>query len=104
MEPAFCFSFMREARPECQITGVDLSAEQLATTQRRYADVTLWQGDIAAYQPEGGALFDSIWCNACFGNFYQPKEALTHMATLLRHGGRVLVTHPLGAGFCANPA
>ncbi|MCL6269460.1 class I SAM-dependent methyltransferase [Sansalvadorimonas sp. 2012CJ34-2] len=94
------FDFMLSLYPGCRITGVDLSSAQIHNARARFPQkpIKFWQGDIADYNP-GTERFDAAWCNACFGNFYNQNRVVRHIASLLKPGGRLLVTHPLGYEF-----
>ena len=93
------FKPMRQLYPNCHITGVDLSIRQLQTAQSRYKDCDFWHGDILDYTPDNNHQFDAVWCNACFGNFYNQQSVVGHISDLLKPGGRLLITHPLGFDF-----
>ena len=60
----------------------------------RCADVA----DLPAYE----GPFDAAVFNASFGNVYEQREALVRTALLLRPGGAVVVSHPLGAAYVAG--
>lgn len=89
--------FLRAALDRPAIHAIDLSAQQLANLSSRYPDVSTHQGDIVDFTCEHA--FDLITCNACFGNFYCQKTALSAMASLLKPEGVIALMHPLGASF-----
>lgn len=89
--------FLRAALDRPAIHAIDLSAQQLANLSSRYPDVSTYQRDIADFTCEHA--FELITCNACFGNFYCQKTALSAMASLLKPDGIIALMHPLGAGF-----
>lgn len=65
--------------------------------------VRAWQGDfldLPAFQGPASA----ITMNAVFGNFASPRDALIKAALLLRPGGHLLISHPMGRAWHAQLA
>jgi riboflavin kinase len=60
--------------------------------------VRIWQGDVAELPAYQGP-FDAAFFNAVFGNLYDPREALLKVALMMRPGGYVIISHPLGRGW-----
>lgn len=60
----------------------------------RCADVA----DLPAYE----GPFDAATFNASFGNVHSQRDTLIATALLLRHGGCVVVSHPLGKAYVAK--
>lgn len=87
-------------RPE-DITGCDLSKNMLSEASNRYPGVRFWQGDFLDFPGLPGA-FQAIFFNACLGNFYNQEEVMARAAFLLASGGRIVISHPMGAGFVAQ--
>ncbi|HMO22945.1 MAG TPA: class I SAM-dependent methyltransferase [Candidatus Melainabacteria bacterium] len=92
-------------RPE-DIVGCDLSAEMLARARASYPEVFFWQGDVADIALAMGEVlpahihaFDRVFFNACFGNMFDQKLALTSAIAVLKVGGQIILSHPLGARF-----
>lgn len=95
--------------PPCQVTGVDLSPKLLAVFRERFPEAAAVEGDFLDYWPpslsskEGEILntdedkVDSIVFNACFGNLYDPADHLCHASDMLRTGGSIVISHPLGS-------
>lgn len=85
------------------IVGLDLSEKMLSGARSRFGQVYFCQKDIAAARPEDFPshlrIFDVVFFNACFGNMFDQKEALTAAVTLLAEEGRTIISHPLGVGF-----
>ena len=96
-----------------QIQGLDLStkmAEQaraqstklLDTDANKRHSILVEVGDISNWEntKEDGAPYDLVVANACFGNFWDPAQALSQMTKHLRLGsGLLCITHPLGSQF-----
>ncbi|KAJ8613481.1 hypothetical protein CTAYLR_002137 [Chrysophaeum taylorii] len=83
------------------VVGVDLSSEMIAAAEAPNA--TFWCGDVVDYEDawveSGEPPFDAAVFNACFGNVFDQKDALRAAAAVVRPGGQVVVSHPLGAAF-----
>lgn len=80
------------------IVGCDLSVAMLTEAQKRYPDVRYWHGDVIEL-PESLGPFDVVFFNGMFGNVWDQRETLQTISTHLTQGGRVLISHPLGAAF-----
>lgn len=93
--------FMENGVVPSAITGCDLSSEMLAEAQKRYPAANFWQGDLLEF-PLNYRLFDAIFFNACFGNFFDQLSALEHCVKLLLPKGQIVISHPLGNPFVAQ--
>jgi riboflavin kinase len=97
-----------------RITGVDLAPAMVKLAVKHAAavlsehagtgmakhEISVVQGDISQYGlDDDSPLFDAIVANACFGNFWDQASVLQHLTSLLRTGGSLFITHPLGADF-----
>ncbi|KAJ1459288.1 hypothetical protein M885DRAFT_560626 [Pelagophyceae sp. CCMP2097] len=91
------------------VVGVDLSVEMLVEAEMLQDaeppdSVEYWQGDVIDYcteapQATGFQAFDSVVFNACFGNLFSPAEALQAVERIVKPGGSIFVTHPIGSAF-----
>lgn len=61
-----------------------------------------YQCDIAAV-PAADASFDAILCTEVLEHVAEPIKAIAEMARLLRPGGRLMLTAPLGSGIHQEP-
>ena len=63
--------------------------------------ITVQVGDISHWEPQPPSVscYDLVVANACFGNFWDPRQALQSMTELVRVRGLVCISHPLGADF-----
>ena len=91
---------------ESDVTGVDLCASMLAHARARFPSATFIQGDFLDVEADDDRVmwstaepYDVVVFNAVFGNLYDQRAALAHAAALLRPGGSVVISHPLGAAF-----
>ncbi len=90
--------FLEEGLQMSNIAACDLSAKMLAEAKTRYPAATFWQGDIVDL-PGNAGKFDAIFFNACFGNIYDQKKALSACGGRLSPGGKIVLSHPLGKIF-----
>ncbi len=83
------------------ITGVDLSEEMLKNARERFPQVHFIKADILDADTVIGKAnqFDAAFFNACFGNIFDQKMALEKTKALLRSGGSIVISHPLGKRF-----
>jgi SAM-dependent methyltransferase len=78
-----------EVTPSERVVGVDLAAAHVAAAKRHVPpDVQIRQGNLfdALFEP---ASFDLVWCVNTINHLTDPVAGVIHLATLLRHGGRV---------------
>ncbi|MGB1270874.1 MAG: class I SAM-dependent methyltransferase, partial [Endozoicomonas sp.] len=86
--------------PHCRLVAVDLSGEMLDVLSARFPEVICVQGDVMDYKDSES--FDCIWCNACFGNFYDPSAVFRHLCELMAPGAVLNISHPMGRKFQAG--
>lgn len=98
--------FLEAGVRAADIVGCDLSTEMLTRARANYPDVVFWQGDAADIASAIGkdlpahiGAFDRVFFNACFGNMFDQKLALASALSVLKVGGQVILSHPLGARF-----
>jgi riboflavin kinase len=86
---------------EENIVGVDLTDAMLNQARERFPKVNFINADILDTDAVIGKpdQFDAIFFNACFGNLYDQKLALERTRKLLRSGGCIIISHPLGKRF-----
>ena len=92
------------------VLGCDVSAAMVAAAERAHPPPGLCgnergarfrRGDVADLPAYEGP-FDAAFFNAVFANVHDQREALFRAALLLRPGGCVVVSHPLGAAYVAQ--
>ena len=94
-----------QARGVADYLAVDVSAPMLARLAADHAPspsvlgndpaIRTWVGDVESVPAYQGPA-DAIFFNAVFGNVADQASALTAAALLLRPGGYVVVSHPMG--------
>jgi len=70
------------------------------TTLGNEGGVRTWLGDVESVPPYEGQA-DAVFFNAVFGNVPDQRSALLAAALLLRPGGHIVVSHPLGRAWHA---
>jgi SAM-dependent methyltransferase len=78
-----------EVMPSERVVGVDLAAAHVAAARLRVPpEIQIHQANLydALFEP---ASFDLIWCVNTINHLIDPVDGVIHLATLLRHGGRV---------------
>jgi riboflavin kinase len=100
------------------ILAVDLSDDMLAELRRTHGGgggsssndndplgntpaVRTWRGDFVDLPSYMGPV-DAVVFNACWGNMHDPRRALVRAGLLLKPGGRVVISHPLGRAWHAR--
>jgi SAM-dependent methyltransferase len=80
------------------IYGNDLSEAMLEFVKTHYPSVITAQADVADL-----ALADAsigvAFINACYPNIIDKHKAFTNLRRMLRPGGRLVISHPLGKSF-----
>ena len=84
-----------------EVVGCDLSPAMLAKAQKQHDGVTFWLGDVIDL-PESLGRFDVVFFNAMFGNVWDQRATLQKVTGMLRTGGRICISHPLGSRFVAE--
>ena len=88
---------IREYSP-AQIYANDLSEAMLEFVRTHYPSVITAQGDVADL-----ALADAsigvAFINACYPNIIDKHKTFTNLRRILRPGGRLIISHPLGRSF-----
>jgi SAM-dependent methyltransferase len=80
---------LSEVTPSELVVGVDLAAAHVAAARLRVPpEIQIYQANLfdALFEP---ASFDFIWCVNTINHLADPVGGVIHLATLLRHGGRV---------------
>lgn len=81
------------------VTACDLSEQMLKRARERFGDQVFFHHLDVMDLPYKPQSIDVVIFNACFGNLYDQKGALDIVATMLRSGGRIIISHPMGRNF-----
>jgi riboflavin kinase len=81
-----------------EIVGCDLCEAMIEEAREKHPSAQFWCGDVM-HLPLDLGVFDVCFLNAMFGNVWNQSRTLLFLATRLATGGRVVVSHPLGAAF-----
>jgi 2-polyprenyl-3-methyl-5-hydroxy-6-metoxy-1,4-benzoquinol methylase len=84
-----------ERFPECDLVGVDVSGAMLEKARRRLEGfrVELLKGELTDLQLEP-VSFDAAICTEVLEHVVDPESVLASIASLVRPGGRAVVTFP----------
>ena len=83
------------------IVGCDISPAMLSEATDCFPGVHFWCGDVIDLPPVLGS-FDVVFFNAMFGNVCDQAQTLRTMTSRLNIAGKIIVSHPMGAGFQAK--
>ena len=76
----------------------DLSKSMLESVQGKFPDVSILHGDISRLQLPDGSI-DVVFLNACYPNILDKHTAFLKIKQMMRNGGRVVISHPMGRRF-----
>jgi 2-polyprenyl-3-methyl-5-hydroxy-6-metoxy-1,4-benzoquinol methylase len=80
---------LSEVAPSNRVVGIDLAAAHVAAARLHAPpDIQIRQANLfdTVFEP---ASFDLVWCVNTINHLTDPVDGVVHLATLLRHGGRV---------------
>ncbi|TXC77127.1 class I SAM-dependent methyltransferase [Luteibaculum oceani] len=88
------------ARLGCEVTGIDIDAQSIATANEHYGELANFKVlDVAElgkfFSPEH---FDLIVCSEVLEHLEQPTEMVKHLFPFLSKTGKLIVTTPNGFG------
>jgi len=88
---------LRTLGPAGRIAAIDLSAAMLETARHKGfpPNVTFSEADVHQI-PFPNADFDRVICNAAFPHFADRARSLGEMIRVLRPGGILVISHPIG--------
>jgi ubiquinone/menaquinone biosynthesis C-methylase UbiE len=88
---------LRAIGPAGKVVAVDLSPEMLALARQKGfpGNVDFLQADVHRI-PLPDAAFDRVICNAAFPHFADRARSLGEMIRVLRSGGTLAISHPIG--------
>jgi ubiquinone/menaquinone biosynthesis C-methylase UbiE len=80
------------------IYACDLSDVMLAHLQRQYPYAETIAADVRDLVLPDGSL-DVVFMNACYPNIVDKDRTLANTSRMMRPGGRMVISHPLGKSF-----
>jgi ubiquinone/menaquinone biosynthesis C-methylase UbiE len=81
-----------------RIHACDLSAAMLGQLRKTYAYTETILGDVRDLRLPDGSL-DVVFVNACYPNIADKATAFSNIGRMVRPGGRLVISHPLGKSF-----
>jgi SAM-dependent methyltransferase len=81
-----------------KIHAVDLSESMLETVRERYPDVDTLLTGIRNLGLADRSV-DVFFINACYPNLVDKHRTFLNIARMIRPGGRVVISHPMGRAF-----
>ena len=81
-----------------RIYACDLSSAMLGQLSKNYAYAETILGDVRDLELPDGSL-DAVFVNACYPNIIDKATAFSNISRMLRPGGRLVISHPLGRSF-----
>jgi len=88
---------IRQYEPK-SIYASDLSQTMLEHLKGQFPFVRTIVGDIREVSLPDGS-FDAVFLNACYPNIVDKKKSFTNIARLMKSGGRMVISHPMGKSF-----
>ena len=76
----------------------DLSRPMLESVQNKFPNVFILQGDISQLEIHDGSI-DVVVINACYPNILDKHTAFLKISRMMRNGGRIVISHPMGRRF-----
>ncbi len=81
-----------------RIYACDLSSAMLGQLSKNYTYAETILGDVRDLELPDGSL-DVVFVNACYPNIVDKATAFSNISRMLRPGGRLVISHPLGKSF-----
>ncbi len=81
-----------------RIVACDLSGNMLEQVAERYPDVERHQCDIVDLSVPPNSV-DAVFMNGMYGNIADKTKALQNIFSMLRPGGRIIISHPEGRAY-----
>ena len=88
---------IQKYRPGC-VYACDLSEMMLAQLHINYSGVESIQADVRDLALPDTSI-DVVFINACYPNIVDKAGAFSNLSRMLKPGGRLIISHPLGKQF-----
>jgi SAM-dependent methyltransferase len=89
--------YILKYRPS-EIHACDLAEKMLERVKQRFPHVITHLDDVSDLPLPDDSL-DVVFLNGCFSNILDKAKSLDNLYRLLRHKGRLVISHPLGRNF-----
>lgn len=80
------------------IHACDLAENMLARVKEKFPNIQTHLSDVRDLELPDDTL-DVAYINGCFSNLMDKEGSLANLFRMLRSGGRLVISHPLGRGF-----
>ncbi|WDN88837.1 hypothetical protein BuS5_01805 [Desulfosarcina sp. BuS5] len=84
-------------KPE-KIFACDLSKEMLESLKKQHPYAITIRSDARDLTLPDGSI-DLVFVNACYSNLVDKKGFLINISRMMKAGGRMVISHPMGRGF-----
>lgn len=89
--------FIQSYKPG-EIYACDLSQTMLDHLQNQYPAVKIFTGDVRDMPLPDGTI-DVVFVNACYPNIADKKGSISNIVRIMKKGGRMVISHPMGKSF-----
>ena len=84
-----------------RIWACDLSVAMLRQLEKHHSDVATIVSDVRDLTLPDSSV-DVVFINACYANIVDKVGAFTNIGRMMKPGGRMVISHPLGKVFIAS--
>ncbi|MCD6274328.1 MAG: class I SAM-dependent methyltransferase [Deltaproteobacteria bacterium] len=84
-------------KPE-KIFACDLSKEMLESLKKQHPYAIIIRSDARDLTLPDGSI-DLVFVNACYSNLVDKKGFFINISRMMKTGGRMVISHPMGRGF-----
>lgn len=81
-----------------RIYACDLAENMLVKLKKNYPEVMTIRADVGELDLPDASV-DVVYINACYPNIAEKAKAFTNIARMMKTGGRMVISHPLGKSF-----
>ena len=76
----------------------DLSEAMVESVKKHYSNVRTIHGDVRDLKLPDSSI-DVVFINACYPNIVDKHKSFTNINRMIRSGGRIVISHPMGSSF-----
>jgi len=81
-----------------EVHGCDLAENMLKRVKEKFPQVMIHLCDIRDLDLPDGSV-DVVFINGCFSNIVDKEKSLKNLHRMMRSGGRLAISHPMGKDF-----